>query len=381
MRYVPFALVCAAVLADVSNERSSEMVLVLRYNQNPQTGCVARLGNTKLDWTYAPADIGYTRVTREHIVSLDPDNGALTALDRRTGRRRWTFRRATFYPQLQLQSGRAYVTEEGGNLFAVDIRTGAALANAAGGGEFIASGDRVFAINEDGDTLICYDADLKEQWRARSNDGFYGPEASHERLYVLDDSGLIVCFDAATGARLWSLQNESFTLRASGSLVVGSDGQNVFALDAATGKELWKTDVGGAYEIVEMFKDRVIISSERQEYVCLALDSGKKLWSLESYQVFEETEEISRRYAVLHKSWLFAVTQDRKALHAIDVNTGNIAWKQSFDKPVVGVNVYGNRVYAASSTTLFALEPASGKTVRKFDLGRDLASFDLAPSN
>ncbi len=79
-----------------------------------------------------------------------------------------------------------------------------------------------------------------------------------------------------------------------------------------------------------------------------------------------------------------AYTQDLESnVYAIDIRHGTLLWKRTFAEPDTGpngVNVAGGRVYGATPTDVFALDPGDGAVLWRTKLSRRPAeTIDMAP--
>ncbi len=172
-------------------------------------------------------------------------------------------------------------------------------------------GDRLYVFTRQGgnEVLTCLAAaDGKIVWQAKyAARAVTGPAASHPgprssptvaqgKVVTLGVGGVLSCFDAATGKRLW--QKAEFTevpayftamspLVANGLCVAhlgGKDRGTVLALDLATGETKWSwAGDGPAYASPVLATidgtSQVIVQTEKR-LVGLALADGKLLWQV-----------------------------------------------------------------------------------------------------
>jgi len=69
-------------------------------------------------------------------------------------------------------------------------------------------------------------------------------------------------------------------------------------------------------------------------------------------------------------------------VEAIDLETGDVAWKKSYEQPTLGPNgvtVADGRVYGATPTSAFALDQKTGKELWSVELVRAQEGIDMAP--
>lgn len=172
-------------------------------------------------------------------------------------------------------------------------------------------GDRLYAFTRQGgeEVLSCISAaDGKVLWQTKyAALAVTGPSSSHPgprssptvaegKVVTLGVSGVLSCFDAATGKRLWQISEFTevpayFTamspLVADGLCVAhlgGRDRGTVLAVDLATGEVKWKWSGDGpayASPVLATIEGtaQVVVQTERS-LVGLALANGKLLWQV-----------------------------------------------------------------------------------------------------
>ncbi len=157
----------------------------------------------------------------------------------------------------------------------------------------------------------------------------YGPEwtKSHQgtrttptvddgRVYVFSGTGMMVCFNAKTGGKVWQVDTlkefdgKNIRWGMSGSPLI--DGDKVYytpggkkgvivALDKMTGKTIWATtglDKLSAYcsaILIERGADRLLINLIQKLIVCVSADTGKVVWS-EPYETSSDTSIVTPVY-------------------------------------------------------------------------------------
>lgn len=172
-------------------------------------------------------------------------------------------------------------------------------------------GDRLYAFTRQGgdEVLWCLSAEEgKVLWQAKyAARGVTGPSSSHPgprssptvadgKVVTLGVGGVLSCFDAATGKRLWQITEFTevppyFTamspLVANGRCVAHLGGRSrgtVLAVDLATGKVQWKWSGDGpayASPVLATIEGtaQVVVQTEKS-LVGLALADGKLLWQV-----------------------------------------------------------------------------------------------------
>jgi outer membrane protein assembly factor BamB len=176
----------------------------------------------------------------------------------------------------------------------------------------IVAGNRVyqFARLQDNEAVGAYDLDSgKLIWRqtyaapyqmnpaatAHGKGPKSTPVISENRLYTIGISGILTCWDSASGKKLWNFDSHGSPLygQASSPVVdrgtliasVGpQDGGALTAFDAATGKVKWQwKEDGPAYAspiIAEPAGVRQVITNSQSHIVGVSIADGKLLWKL-----------------------------------------------------------------------------------------------------
>ena len=176
----------------------------------------------------------------------------------------------------------------------------------------VVAGGRVFIHGKTKDKteeeVVAYDAKTgKQQWRYAYERGVFaspygnGPRATPAvvdgRVYTFGITGLLTCFDAAKGTRLWQVdtlkkfhaKNLFFGMSCSplveGKLVlvnVGGKGASVVAFDKGKGETAWKSlDDKASYSSPIIFgkgKERQVVFLTGDGVVSLAPSDGSLFW-------------------------------------------------------------------------------------------------------
>ncbi len=126
------------------------------------------------------------------------------------------------------------------------------------------------------------------------------PALHDGRLYTLGISGILTCYDSATGRVLWRkefssqfrnnspLYGTAMSPVIDGSSVIahigGNDGGAMVALDGATGQTRWSWNGDGpAYAspiVVDLYGTRQLVTQTQQNLVGLSLADGRLLWRI-----------------------------------------------------------------------------------------------------
>lgn len=244
-------------------------------------------------------------------LTLDDDDlyvstmdGALTALDKRTGRVRWTARTKDYCHSSPIVAGDlVLVGSADGGVYAFQRRDGKQAWRFATGGPVYASAAvarGIVAIGSGDGNL--YGIDLKtgrERWRfalpkgntafvqsPATTDGvrfFFGAWDKH--LYALDSDGRFLWRGDCVGARSWAYSPAIGGPNVQdGLVVVPANGNNLVAFDARTGQPKWNATSPGdkfGYSSPTRVGDRIFIGclGDKGEIRCVSAKNGDILWT------------------------------------------------------------------------------------------------------
>jgi outer membrane protein assembly factor BamB len=176
----------------------------------------------------------------------------------------------------------------------------------------VVAGKRVFqfARVQDNETISAYDLDSGKQIWKQTYPAPYnmnpaatahgkGPKATPvvgaDRVYTIGIEGMLTCWNAASGARIWghdSKGSPEFGLASSpvldGSTLIASIGPQkggaLAAFEAATGKVKWQwKEDGPAYAspvIIDAGGVRQIVTNSQNHLIGVSITEGKLLWKL-----------------------------------------------------------------------------------------------------
>ncbi len=251
--------------------------------------------------TEAPArGIHGTPTVAGDTVYVGAYDGALYALDRETGERRWRVRLGdAIGSSPAYRGGRVYIAVEyddpDGSLFAVDARTGeperdltrptdhphstCALAPEA---------DRVVVGSNDGGVYAWRLSDGEPAWAVRTGDDVKGPVAVYDgAAFVGSWDDYLYRVDLADGSVDWRYETGNYVMSGPAidprrnALYVGSHDTNLHAVEATTGERLWRYDTGRRITgCPSVIGDRVVVGSVDTRLYALTRD-GERVWTLD----------------------------------------------------------------------------------------------------
>ncbi len=183
------------------------------------------------------------------------------------------------------------------------------------------------------------------------------PPAADGGTVVVAEGSAVTALQAATGARLWSLDLgaavSTAPLRGAGWLIVGLEGGDLVALEAASGRELWRRALGGPLRIPPTFGGRrLFVPIDDGRLAALDLLTGGLLW---------EQPLTGHPRKVLPLDAVFVGTTGNY-LYRLSLSSGRVDWRWRTGGDVVGAPVVDEeRIYFASlDNMLWALDRGSG---------------------
>jgi len=207
---------------------------------------------------------------------------------------------------------------------------------------------------------------LEAKWRSPVAAGYSGPTVANQRVYVTDRLTApkpveqVLCFDAATGRRLWThaydcgYENVGYPAgpRASVSIAegrafaLGTMG-HLYCLDAATGRVLWKKVPGADYRVnVPIWGvasaplvdgDSVIVQIGASEGACIvSLDvaTGREKW-----RALDDRASYSAPILILQAGRRVLVCWTGDSVVGLDPASGKTYWKHPIPPKRMVINV------------------------------------------
>ena len=255
-----------------------------------------------------------------------------------------------------------------------------------------AAAGKVFIIDHQGDQDIVKALELgsgRELWRFSykdANSSNYGfsrstPTYDDGRLYTVSRLGLVHCLNAATGAKIWSLDmvaafggrrpqwDYAWSALVDGPrlvLVPGGDGAAVAAVDKMTGRTLWK---GGGNDRPGYATPVSATINGRKQYVVFTAEgvigvdqsTGARLWGCQ----WKTSYDVNAATPLVIGNGVFITSDYRRgcAMVAVGPSGAQIAWENKemhshFSTPVY----YNGFIYGTTDPgRLVCLDPKTGQ--------------------
>lgn len=196
--------------------------------------------------------------------------------------------------------------------------------------------------------------------------GESSPAVAGGTVFVGADDANLYAVDAATGAVRWTAPTGaaltvSSPAVADGRVFIGSPDQKLYAFDAATGAQLWNTSTGAAVEAPPTVADGVVYAASDKLY---ALDpaTGQVHWTADTGGpvAFSAPSVVGGKVYVGG----FDTQTLQGVLGGFDATTGERLWTATTFGAIEGAPVVvGNRVYVASGFGIQAFDAATGATL------------------
>ena len=201
-------------------------------------------------------------------------------------------------------------------------------------------GRLVAAGSPEGDLLVFSAADGKLAWKAKATSEILAPPAVGEGLVVVrSGDNRLIAYDAADGKRKWIFQRPApaLSLRAIAAPVIdgkyvfaGFPGGKLIAVSLSNGAPVWEGTVAlpkGTTElerIADISSSPVIVGrticsvAYQGRVACFDLGNGNLIWA----------RDVSSSVGLTMDSRHLFVSDDKGAVHALDLVSGASLWKQ-----------------------------------------------------
>lgn len=204
----------------------------------------------------------------------------------------------------------------------------------------VGSDGRIVVVGTPEGEVLAFDADGKALWRARvSSEVLSAPQIADGKVLVRSGDSRLFALDAADGTRKWVYQRATpaLTVRSQPAValtrevaVAGFPGGRLVAVALNNGAAVWEATVAlprGTTEL-ERVADvasspviaagRVCAAAYQGRVACFDLASGNQLWS----------REISSVSGIDVDERALYVSDDKGAVHALDLRNGASLWTQ-----------------------------------------------------
>jgi outer membrane protein assembly factor BamB len=260
-------------------------------------------------------------------------------------------------------NGTVFVGSDDGNVYALNLSTGAKIwnyttGNIVGSSPAVAKNEvyvggwnhEVYALNASTGAKL---------WNYSTGSYvFSSPTLAYGKVYVGSQNFGVYALNASTGKRVWNYTTgasvQSSPAVAGGVVFVGSDDDKVYALNASTGVLVWSYATGGMVESSPAVAGGVVfVGSYDDKVYALSASTGKQLWSYTTGFPVQSSPAVAG-------SRVFVGSDDWK-LYALNASTGKPLWSfktgsyvhssPAVAGGVVFVGSYDDKVYALNAST------------------------------
>lgn len=195
---------------------------------------------------------------------------------------------------------------------------------------------------------------LKKNWSKSIGNGSSSqnrllslPVIANNKVYTLDTSFLVTCFDFKSGERLWEVSVASQTRKGVGlggglayakdHIIVTTGVGEVYALDAATGTKEWQADLNYPVRAAPtIFNDSVYVLSLQNTLTALDIETGAKQWT---HAGSSEVIGILGGAAPAATQGKVIVAYSSGEVFALSPDTGDVLWAESLARPIFNQGV------------------------------------------
>jgi kumamolisin len=344
----------------------AERPMYFNYNSSGQTGGSDIIGYQAPGTLFVPPPVAPS------TIYIGSDDGHEYALDVSTGAKNWSTPTSNPVGTAAVGNGAVYFSS-GGNLFALDAKTGTTLwVQYTGGSTTPTLVNGVLYFGTGVNVEAYYAIANKPAWNFPTGSTVEDePTVVNGVVYVGSDDHYVYALDANTGAKLWSFQTGGFARSSpevvNGVVYVGSDDHYVYALDANTGAKLWSFQTGGLVTASPTVANGVVYVGSYDGIVyALNASTGAKLWS---FQVGGTVSGVivSSKAAVANGVVYITGGNGDDKLYALDASTGAKLWSFQTSGVPSSPLFYNGLVYIGSEdNNVYAIDASNGTKVWSF---------------
>jgi parallel beta-helix repeat protein len=199
------------------------------------------------------------------------------------------------------------------------------------------------------------------------------PAVADGTVFIGSNDGNVYALDQHTGAHIWNYTTggavKSSPAVADGRVYVGSDDFNVYCLDASTGAEIWINQTGGIVQSSPAVADgRVYVGSLDHKVHCLNASTGEHIWN------YTTGGDVLSSPAVAEGK-VFAGSGDFDGkVYCLDASTGAHLWNRTTGYVYSSPAVVAGRVYVGSGNNVRCLNASTGANIWIYPTGLDVYS-------
>ena len=211
--------------------------------------------------------------------------------------------------------------------------------------------------------------DIREQWAFQTGNGVGSPPVVADgTVYVGSDDENVYALDAQDGSEQWAFQTGGIVWSspavADGTVYIGSDDDTVYALDASDGSQQWAFQTGNGVGSSPAVADgTVYIGSDDDTVYALDASDGSQQWAFQTGDYVFSSPAVTDG-TVYVGSW-------DENVYALDASDGSEQWAyETGDWVTSSPAVVDGTVYVGSGDeTVYALDAQDGSEQWAFQTG------------
>ncbi|WP_053084635.1 PQQ-binding-like beta-propeller repeat protein [Streptomyces viridochromogenes] len=324
-------------------------------------------------WTHQTGNVVFSSpAVADGAVYVGSRDGRIYALDAATGNVRWTRQTGgEVRSSPAVTDGVVYVGSLDGRIYALDAATGAASAALSQDAATTAMFRGNPAHTGTYTTAFIPRSPAWKPWHFTANGLVYSsPAVADGTVYIGSDDHQVYALDAATGNVRWTHETggwvKSSPAVAEGTVYIGSNDHRIYALDAATGNVRWTHETGDpVLSSPAVAEGTVYIGST--DCVVYALDAatGNVRWTHETGGWVKSSPAVAEGTVY--------IGSDHHRVHALDATTGNVRWTYKSDGSSPAV-AEGTVYIGSSDCVVYALDATTGDVRWTYKTGDPVSS-------
>jgi outer membrane protein assembly factor BamB len=312
------------------------------------------------------------------VVYVGACSGVFSAIERGSGKPTWLYDVSAdgdareFHGNLIATKGQVFVPTDGertGHIYAFDAASGEVAwkyldqGNLGGGftSDILLDADRLIGVTVDERVVALNAASGAELWNfpieAKRRRVGISAALTGGRIIFGSSNGAVYAIDSQSGKQLWKTQLDAPTSTAvavSGkSIVVGTEGKQLYRLRAADGRIIGTLDLGVVPEDTPAVGPRGVYVISEKQMMLVDPNDTQVLWRVDS-----QSKWTSPRPRLWHGC---VIVGDRDGtVVALDDRTGGVAWSQKVhDNRIRGIGSDDSTLYVGTiDGHVIALRPA-----------------------
>ena len=210
------------------------------------------------------------------------------------------------------------------------------------------------------------------------------PSITHSGISIIPANGMVQNFSNLVNYTVTAEDGSTkkytvkiTTVKSHGTVYVGSDDSNLYAIDANTGKLKWKFATAGAIQSSPTVTANTVYFGSNDKYL-YAVDAvtGILRWKFLTKELIEERSPVVSNGIVYISSSNFP---PYGAVYALNATTGILKWSSPF-YVASSPTVFNGKVYAAGlNSPVTALDAVTGQTIWQYNVG--ISKSNIAINN